>query len=82
MAELKDKLVSLEVLKEYDTAMVSGTLDEVVAARTDVDGTGHNSLKARLDADFNDLAGRIENTNTAVGGIKNQFAQQTEYSAY
>ena len=36
MAELKDKLVSLEVLKEYDTAMVSGTLDEVVTAFNDL----------------------------------------------
>ena len=70
MAELKDKLVSLEVLKEYDTAMVSGTLDEVVAARTDVDGTGHNSLKTRLDADFNDLQNQISTNKTEIGGLK------------
>lgn len=55
---------------------------EVAQARVDFDGNGHSMLKNRLDSDFNDLAGRIENTNTAVGGVKNQFAQQTEYSAY
>ena len=55
---------------------------EVAQARVDFDGNGHSTLKNRLDSDFNDLAGRIENTNTAVGGVKNQFAQQTEYSAY
>ena len=43
---------------------------EVTQARTDFDGNGHNTLKAKLDADFNDLAGRIENTNTEIGGIK------------
>ena len=53
------------------TASGSGDVTaEVAQARVDFDGNGHSTLKNRLDSDFNDLAGRIENTITAVDDAK------------
>lgn len=43
---------------------------EVAQARVDFDGTGHNTLKARLDADFNDLQNQITTANTEISDVK------------
>lgn len=58
------------------TASGSGDVTaEVAQARVDFDGNGHSTLKNRLDSDFNDLAGRIETTNTAVDDAKEDLTQ-------
>lgn len=60
------------------TASDSGDVTaEVAQARVDFDGNGHNTLKARLDADFNDLQNQITTANTEIGGVKEDLSDLT-----